>query len=146
MENEFRRRIELRFSLEKQRLDQLERLKTEEREEQKFRDQQMKYLAERDKLEQMSNEKRRRKMLEHKKAIQEYLEQRRIQRAQEIADLQKSYKIDEENEEQRQMLIEEERIKMLKEHAKHLIGFLPPGILKESDREYLPLPPNSNLE
>lgn len=33
----------------------------------------------------------------------------------------------------RQKIIEEERIKLLKEHAAQLIGFFPPGILRESD-------------
>lgn len=39
----------------------------------------------------------------------------------------------------RQEIIEEERIKILKEHAAVLVGFLPPGVLRESDREHLPM-------
>ena len=35
---------------------------------------------------------------------------------------------------------------MLKEHAAVLVGFLPPGVLRESDREHLPmLPATRNL-
>lgn len=37
----------------------------------------------------------------------------------------------------RQQLIEEERIKLIKEHAKHLIGYFPRGILRENDKQYL---------
>lgn len=37
----------------------------------------------------------------------------------------------------RQEIIEEERIKILKDHAANLIGFLPSGILRESDKEFL---------
>jgi len=37
--------------------------------------------------------------------------------------------------------VEEERIKMLQEHAEALIGFFPPGVLRESDRQFLSLPP-----
>lgn len=36
----------------------------------------------------------------------------------------------------RQEIIEEERIKILKDHAVNLIGFLPSGILRESDKDY----------
>lgn len=35
----------------------------------------------------------------------------------------------------RQKLIEEERLKLLKEHANDLIGYLPNGILKELSKE-----------
>lgn len=40
----------------------------------------------------------------------------------------------------RNQIIEEERIKILQEHAKNLLGFLPHGILRDSDREFLELP------
>lgn len=39
----------------------------------------------------------------------------------------------------RQEIIEEERIKILKDHAANLIGFLPHGILRESDKDFLNL-------
>lgn len=39
----------------------------------------------------------------------------------------------------RQEIIEEERIKILKDHAENLIGFLPFGILRETDKNYLNL-------
>lgn len=34
-------------------------------------------------------------------------------------------------------MIEEERIRLLKEHAARLIGFLPPGVLREDDLPHL---------
>lgn len=43
-------------------------------------------LAERDKIDQMSNEKRRRKMAEHRKATHELLEERKQQRVEKLAD------------------------------------------------------------
>lgn len=39
----------------------------------------------------------------------------------------------------RQQIIEEERIKLLKEHAAELFGFLPPGVLRDTDRSILNL-------
>lgn len=37
----------------------------------------------------------------------------------------------------RLQIIEEERLKLLKEHATQLIGYFPPGILRESDLAHL---------
>lgn len=37
----------------------------------------------------------------------------------------------------RRKLIEEERRKMLQEHAEHLLGYLPKGVLRADDLEYL---------
>ncbi len=34
-------------------------------------------------------------------------------------------------------IIEEERLKLLKEHAAELIGYFPPGILRETDLAHL---------
>lgn len=37
----------------------------------------------------------------------------------------------------RQKIIEEERVRMLKEHVKNLIGYLPKGVLKSNDLPHL---------
>lgn len=37
----------------------------------------------------------------------------------------------------RQKIIEEERIRMLKQHAENLIGYFPPGVLRPGDEEHL---------
>lgn len=41
----------------------------------------------------------------------------------------------------RQEIVEEERIKIIQEHAEALLGFLPAGVLRETDRKYLPMRP-----
>ncbi|KAL5284676.1 MNS1 family protein [Megaselia abdita] len=51
---------------------------------------------------------------------------KQMKRAEELAALQRE-----------QNVIEEERINILKQHYKHLVGYMPPGVLRESDREYL---------
>lgn len=141
IEKELRRRIEMRFILEEQKRESIQKKKYQEEEDRLFREETMKQLAERDKIEQLSIEAKRRKKLEHRKEIEECLEQRRLQKAEEMARLVQLRVLEEHDEEMKQRMIEEERIKMLKEHAQALIGFLPKGILRESDREHIPLPP-----
>lgn len=143
MEVELRRRIETRLMLDQQRQDNQVRFMHEQEEDRLFFLETMKVLAEKDKLDQLSNERRRQKMMEHRKEIQELLEQRKNNRVEEVAGKLRAREMDEREEQRREELIEEERIKMLKEHAAALIGFLPRGILRESDREFLALPPSN---
>lgn len=142
MEIELRRRIETRLVLDQQRQDNQVRFMHEQEEDHLFFLETMKVLAEKDKLDQLSNERRRQKMMDHRREIQELLEQRKNSRVEEVAGKLRVRAMDEREEQRREELIEEERIKMLKEHAAALIGFLPRGILRESDREFLSLPPS----
>lgn len=131
----------MRFILEQQKHETIRKKKDQEEEDRLFREEQMRQLAERDKLEQLSVEAKRRKKLEHRKEIESCLAQRRFQKAEEMARLVQLRALEIQDEEMKQRMIEEERIKMLKEHAQALIGFLPKGILRESDREHISLPP-----
>ncbi|CAD7084507.1 unnamed protein product [Hermetia illucens] len=141
LEKQLRERIQVRLQLAEQKADNLRRKFCQQEEDRIFREEQMQLLAERDKLELLSNEKRRRKILEHRKEIQNCLDEKKKRRAEEVALLVKQRDDDFAEENRMRQLIEEERILMLKEHATELMGFLPPGILRESDREFLPLPP-----
>lgn len=142
MEIELRRRIETRLMLDQQRQDNQVRFMHEQEEDRLFFLETMKVLAEKDKLDQLSNERRRQKMMDHRREIQELLEQRKNNRVEEVAGKLRVRAMEEREEQRREELIEEERIKMLKEHAAALIGFLPRGILRESDRQFLSLPPS----
>lgn len=135
LEEKVRKRIEARIALDMQRANNQLKKDLEAEENRKFAEEQMTFLAEKDKLEQLSNEKRRRKQLEHKQAIREMIEKRKIERAEQMAKTIKSYEDDLREEENMQKIIEEERLKILKEHAKDLLGFLPNGILKELGKE-----------
>ncbi|XP_065084736.1 meiosis-specific nuclear structural protein 1 [Ochlerotatus camptorhynchus] len=140
LEQQLRKRIEARLGLERQ-LTEIEcRRQREADEERKFKEDQLKLWAERDRIDQMTNEKRRLKLMEHRRAIQELLEDRKRQRADQIKELMQQQTMFEQQEKRRQEIIEEERIKLLKEHVTALLGFLPPGVLRESDREHIPLP------
>ena len=82
-------------------------------------------FAEDDRIEQMNANKRRMKQLEHKRAVEQLIEQRKSQFA---ADRERE--LDERREEERmenfrKQIIEEERQKLLQEHAMRLLGYLP---------------------
>lgn len=55
-------------------------------EEEELRQEQLSYLEERDKISQLSDEKRRRKKLEHSKALRELIELKRMERAREVGE------------------------------------------------------------
>lgn len=80
LEFQLRQRIEARLQLEQQLIDQKRRKEQEQNDEKVFCEKQLQMLAERDKIEQLSNEKRRRKIMEHRRVIQEMLEQRKLHR------------------------------------------------------------------
>uniref|UniRef100_A0A1Q3FXH1 Meiosis-specific nuclear structural protein 1 n=1 Tax=Culex tarsalis TaxID=7177 RepID=A0A1Q3FXH1_CULTA len=140
LEQQLRKRIEARLGIERQLVEIECRRKQQEDEDRRFKEDQLKLWAERDRLDQLSNEKRRLKLMEHRRAIQELLEDRRQRRADEVKELMQMQSMFEQEEKRREEIIEEERIKLLKEHVTALLGFLPPGVLRESDREHLPLP------
>lgn len=85
LEYRFRVRVETRLALEEQLLDQHRIKDAAAQEDRIFREKQLEMLAERDKLEQMSDEKRRRKMAEHRKATHEMMEGRKLERAENLA-------------------------------------------------------------
>ncbi|CAF3946994.1 unnamed protein product [Rotaria magnacalcarata] len=95
-------------------------------------------FAEDDRIEQMNAQKRRIKQMEHKKAVDNLLEQRRRQMT-----VDKQREVDERIEGERveqvrKQIIEEERIKLLREHAHRLLGYLPKGVIRdEKDLDYL---------
>merc|ERR1712083_1229160 len=89
------------------------------------------------KLEQMSHQKRRMKMLELRRDADRLLAER--QKARETDKLEEKLYWEEHKQEElrKEALIEEERQKLLQEHAHRLIGFLPIGVLSEEDLEKL---------
>lgn len=98
MEYRFRVRVETRLALEDQLFDQQCRKEVEAQEDRIFREKQLEMWAERDKVEQLSDEKRRRKMAEHRRAIHEILEERKKQRVEKLALELKSRDLEQEQE------------------------------------------------
>lgn len=107
-----------------------------------------------EKLEQMSASNRRRKMMQLRRDIEDEIKSRRARRAVELKELLRMEEEEKILEDEkyalenycrahltrlffRRKIIEEERIRMLKEHAHNLIGYIPPGVLKPDDIEHL---------
>merc|ERR1712018_1027629 len=89
------------------------------------------------KLDQICNQKRRMKMLELRRDADRLLAERQRIREIEKKEEKLFWLEQKEAERQKQMVIEEERQKLLREHAHKLIGFLPTGILSIEDMERL---------
>lgn len=89
-------------------------------------------FAEDDRIEQMNAQKRRMKQQEHKRSVEQLIDDRRVQFA---ADRERevSERRDEERMEQfKRQIIEEERQKLLQEHAMRLLGYLPKGVIRDT--------------
>lgn len=82
-------------------------------------------FAEDDRIEQMNAQKRRMKQLEHKRAVEALMEERRRQFAQDREKELNERKMEEETEAYRKQIIEEERLRLLRQHADKLLGYLP---------------------
>lgn len=133
MEKKIRQRIELQKTFEEQIAYKQIVLQAEKEEDAAFMRAMMAKFAEDDRIEQMNAQKRRMKQLEHKRAVEKLLEDRHKQL---IADKERALQeqqLEEGKEAWRRAIIEEERQKLLKEHASNLLGFLPKGIFKDEE-------------
>mmetsp|Transcript_46710 Transcript_46710/g.104995 ORF Transcript_46710/g.104995 Transcript_46710/m.104995 type:complete len:475 (+) Transcript_46710:41-1465(+) len=102
-------------------------------EEEKIRAQLLKKFAEDDRIEQMNEHKRRMKVEAHKREAQRLIELRREMYEQDReSQAQADSKLRDEDA-QRQVIIEEERRRLLKEHAAELADFLPKSTLETKE-------------
>ena len=101
LEEKLRLRIENRMQLENQLQENRIRKLQQQDEDDLFRVEQMKLLAEQDKLELLSNEKRRLKIMEHHRAVRELIAERKAKRQCEIMELIKSHEKDARSERRR---------------------------------------------
>lgn len=86
IEKQLKEREQMRLELEIYRRDlAIQRERQLQEEERQMREDYLRQMAEQDKLEQLSNEKRRRKVIEHNKALREMIEVRRQYRTEEMA-------------------------------------------------------------
>jgi len=137
LEREIRKRLDFRRCNEIA-LDYKAKLKAKEKAEDEAWKSMIMAEAEKEaKLEQMGQQRRRMKMLELKKEADRLLTER--QQAREADKMEEKLYWQEHrlDEIQKESLIEEERQKLLREHAHKLIGFLPIGVLSEEDLERL---------
>uniref|UniRef100_A0A182Q068 Meiosis-specific nuclear structural protein 1 n=1 Tax=Anopheles farauti TaxID=69004 RepID=A0A182Q068_9DIPT len=129
LEEQIRKRIQIRLELDAQLVANNCHREQQAAAERRFQEDQIRMWAERDRVDLMSNEKRRRKMVEYRRTVQELLEDRRRRRVEDVKQLMAEEEQQRQTERRRQEILEEERIKLLKEHATALIGFFPPGVI-----------------
>ncbi|KAJ8921789.1 hypothetical protein NQ315_008415 [Exocentrus adspersus] len=137
IEKQIRHRLEIRESLARQLQEKEERLQQEAGEDARYRNEILAKLAEDEKLEQLSDQKKRMKMLQLRKDVEQMILERRQKRAEEMQLLIKIKEEEEDEMKKRREIVEEERIRMLKDHVKNLIGYLPKGLLTADDLPHL---------
>ncbi|XP_019907686.2 meiosis-specific nuclear structural protein 1 isoform X1 [Esox lucius] len=146
MEQRIRQRLELQQTCQEQLAFKELRRQAEKDEEDVFRKMMLEKFAEDDRIEQMNAQKRRMKQLEHKRAVEKLLEDRRQQY---LADKEREAEdraIEREREALHRQIIEEERQRLLKLHATKLLGYLPKGIFREDDLEHFDEDFRSNFQ
>ena len=125
LQDRIRKRLEMLDAYQKQLENKKILMQKAKEEEEIFRAKLMAKFAEDDRLEQLSQQKRRMKQLEHKKAIEALIEERRRLSKKDEEEHKKELEREKELDKYRQAVIEQERQRLLREHAGKLIGFLP---------------------
>ncbi|CAG7834758.1 unnamed protein product [Allacma fusca] len=133
----YRQMIELQEAEKEAKRLRAAKLEAERKEMEEYRKQLTAKFAEDEKLELLSNQKRREKERDHRKKVEEMIIQRRGQRAEEREREQAAYQCFDEETRKRENICADERIRMLKEHGPKLLGFLPRGLICADDLEKL---------
>ncbi|XP_053451260.1 meiosis-specific nuclear structural protein 1 [Nycticebus coucang] len=132
-EEKLRKQIERKQDFEEQMALKALVLQAAKEEEESFRQALLAKLAEDDRIELMNAQKQRMKQLEHRRAVERLIEDRRNQF---LADKQREleeWQLQQKRQGCINAIIEEERLKLLKEHAAKLLGYLPKGVFKKED-------------
>lgn len=137
LEKQIRQRLEIRESLTAQMKDREEKRRQEAAEDAKYKEQLLAKLAEDQRLEQMSDQKKRMKMLQLRRDVEQMMVDRRQKKAEEMQLMIKLKEQEDKEMEDRRKIVEEERIQLLKEHVKNLVGYLPKGLLRPDDLPHL---------
>ncbi|KAJ8979961.1 hypothetical protein NQ317_006406 [Molorchus minor] len=133
VEKQIRQRIETLHSLKTQMVEKAERKRQEAEEDAKYKEQMLAKLAEDNRVELLSDQKKRMKLLQLRRDVEQMIIDRRQQYAEERQLLMKLKEEEEYEMEQRKRIIEEERMRMLKEHIENLVGYIPKGLLRPDD-------------
>lgn len=134
LERRLRDRMEMMAANEYQKKLKVERLRQQQEEDDDFRQRMMDKFAEDERIEQMNAQKRRMKMLEHKREVERLLEERKA-----MYEREKEAELHDQEEEERRAqalrtLIEEERKKILAEAAGKLgLAYMPRGVLSSKE-------------
>jgi len=75
--------------------------------------------------------------MEHRAAVDRIITERRLRRHIEMEKILREEEEQKEEAREQDQLIEDERLRILREHAHKLLGYMPVGILREGDEEKL---------
>ena len=133
-ERTVQQRLDIALANEYQRQLKSIRREEEKKEEDEFRLAMMKKFEEDDRLDELNARKRREKQMEHRREIERLLEKRREAYEAERARGLEEKALEERHAALRTQIIEEERRRMIANHAKNLgLQHLPRGILENAD-------------
>jgi hypothetical protein len=131
MENTIKKRLYLREANELASKYKKHREDKEKEEEDKYKQMMLDRFAEDDKIEQMNAQRRRMKKEEHKRAVQNLLEERKMKREVEKGQEKEENQEKEREEEETRKIIEEERMRILQQNIDRLVGHIPKGVLSQ---------------
>merc|ERR1719335_549534 len=102
-------------------------------EEAEFRKKLLAKFAEDDRIELLNEQKKRQKMIIHKREVERLIEEKRkIYAAEREADI-RSLAEQRVEEEKRQVVVEEEKSRLLREHAADYYDYLPKGMFQKTE-------------
>lgn len=130
MEKLLRQRIELRISHAEQVAYKRARREAENAEEEIFRQQMLAKFANDDRIEFLNAETRRRKQLDHRRAVEQLIQERRERFEASRQEEVREYKDQVDRDKRIQEIIEEERVRLLQEHASKIAGYMPKGVFR----------------
>jgi hypothetical protein len=136
-EAQMRKRAEDKEEMKRAYINQMELQEAKKeafkQEEEKVRETLLQKFAEDDRIEQMNDQRKRMKIEAHKREAQRLIELRRESFEAAREEEREFHRRAREDEKDRQVIVEEERQRLLKEHAVGLKDFLPKGTLEHMD-------------
>jgi len=137
MENEIRKRINLREANILAAQYRRDREEKEKQQDEEYRQKMLDKFAEDDRLEQMNEQRRRMRREEHRRAVQKLLDEKKMEREKIKAREIEMFKEQQKEEDDKRKIIEQERLRLLKENVEKLIGYIPKGVLSQDDVDTL---------
>ena len=119
------RRVEMKKDYDTAAYLKMKQREQDMEEELAFRSAMLEKFARDDKLEQLSNQRRRQLGISHGREVERLIEERRERIAHEREQAALEYAQQKKLEARRRDIIEEERQKLIKEHAVRLLGYIP---------------------
>lgn len=133
IQSRIRKRLELIDAYQNQITLKIMREKEQKISEAQYRANLLAKFAEDDRVEQMKEVARRMKQNAHRKAAEEFIIERRKRLEQEAIEEKELEDYEKKLDDYRRMVIEQERQRLLVNHATKLVGFLPKGLLRDQN-------------